>query len=193
MASTSLTIPASGKSEFNFLKGKYVRSTRFSIISSGTSGSISLPPFSTIILDDFGGTTDAILSEVEDGQPTYETPQTAGAALIATSFDLNGAYVLTSIPVFYPIAIIYRIRQTIETFDSDAASILGATGFDGPKGDSGPNAVSSSTESSLAGILKGNGSNVAVATLGVDYSHPSSTYTKAQTDETALINALIFG
>ena len=117
---------------FDILGEKYVRTTRFAIISSGTSGSVTLPSNSTVILDDFGGTTDAILSQVISGKPSYKTPQTSAGALIATSFDSSGNYILTGTPSSYPIAIVYRVRQTLENFDSTSSDIIGTTNFQDP-------------------------------------------------------------
>jgi len=49
----------------------------------------------------------------------------------------------------------------------------GATGATGPAGASGPNSVSTATTTTLAGILKGNGTAIAVATPGTDYVTPA--------------------
>ncbi len=51
--------------------------------------------------------------------------------------------------------------------------IQGPQGVQGVQGDPGPNIVSSSTETSLNGILKGNGSTVETATPGTDYATPA--------------------
>lgn len=55
--------------------------------------------------------------------------------------------------------------------------ITGATGvgITGPTGATGPNSVSTSTTTTMSGIIKGTGSVLAVATAGTDYTTPSGT------------------
>lgn len=104
---------------------KYVRTTRFAIISSGTSGTITLPPSSEVILDDFGGTVDAVVSETSGGFPTLISAKSSTGAVIATSFDNSGNWSFTGTPATYPVAILYRVRQKILDFDSTASDIWG--------------------------------------------------------------------
>lgn len=104
---------------------KYVRSTRFATISSGTSGSIILPSNSEVVLDDFGGTTDAIISGIEGGKPTYKPVYDALGNVVATTFDSDGNWVLSSIPVSYPVALIYRVQQHDKNFDSTSSNVIG--------------------------------------------------------------------
>ena len=54
----------------------------------------------------------------------------------------------------------------------------GSKGSQGPPGETGPNAVSAETATAMNGILKGNGSNVAVAVAGTDYASPANLNTK---------------
>jgi hypothetical protein len=117
------------------LGGKYVRTTRFATISSGTSGTITLPANSQVILDDFGGTTDAVLSTMSGGFPTYDHVKNVGFTVIATSFDSSGNYVFTGTPSAYPVALIYRVQQRMSQFDSTATDILGGVDFDSGPGD----------------------------------------------------------
>lgn len=105
--------------------GAYVRSTRFTEISSGTSGTITLPAASTVVLDDFGGTTDAIITGMEGGKPTYEAVLDGSGNVVATTFDSSGTYVLSSTPVTYPVALVYRVRQTYFDFNGDDPDIIG--------------------------------------------------------------------
>ena len=104
---------------------KYVRTTRFAIIGAGTNGTVALPANSTVVLDDFGGTTDAVVSTSTGGFPTVQSPQTAAGAIVATSFDASGNYVFTGTPSAYPVAILYRVRQKLSDFDSTASDIYG--------------------------------------------------------------------
>lgn len=68
---------------------------------------------------------------------------------------------------------------TYEDFTQEQlAALKGDTGAQGPQGETGPNAVSAETTTALNGILKGNGSNVAVAVAGTDYASPENLNTK---------------
>ena len=60
----------------------------------------------------------------------------------------------------------------------------GAPGATGPQGSPGPNVVNTNTQTTLTGLLKGNGTNVAVATAGTDYA-PASEFKSA--DFTAVV------
>lgn len=53
------------------------------------------------------------------------------------------------------------------------------------QGPSGPNSISTSTTTTLNGLLKGNGTNVAVATAGTDYLTPSGNAATATALQTA--------
>lgn len=104
---------------------KYVRSTRFAIINSGTSGSLALPSNSTVVLDDFGGTVDAVVTQVSGGKPTKLPALTAAGAVVATTFDASGNWAFTGTPSAYPVAIVYRVQQLLGNFDSTSSDIWG--------------------------------------------------------------------
>lgn len=103
----------------------YVRTTRFAIVSSGTSGTVTIPGDAEVIEDDFGGLTDAVVSGVSSGKPSFISALTAGAVVVGTSFDTSGNYVLTGTPASYPVAIIYRVRTKLRDFDSQSSDIIG--------------------------------------------------------------------
>ena len=109
----------------NLIGDKYVRTTRFAIISSGTSGSVTLPSNSEVVLDDFGGTVDAVVSQVSGGLPTLISAKSSSGTVIATSFDSSGNWAFTGTPSAYPVAILYRVRQKLLDFDSTASNIWG--------------------------------------------------------------------
>ena len=104
---------------------KYVRTTRFAIISSGTSGTVTIPPNSEVVLDDFGGTVDAVVSQVSGGFPTLISAKSSSGTVIATSFNSAGNWAFTGTPSAYPVAILYRVRQKLLDFDSTASDIWG--------------------------------------------------------------------
>lgn len=109
------------------LGNKYVRTTRFASISS-TTGAVTLPPNAIVVLDDFGGGVDAVISTLSAGYPTFQHAFTLAGDLVTTSFDAGGNYSLSGAPSAYPVALIYRVRQTLNDFDSTSADIIG--GFD---------------------------------------------------------------
>ncbi len=119
--------PSGGSGEDSLLRDKYVRTTRFEIISSGTSGTITAPGNSEIVLDDFGGATDAVVSQVDSGKPSIRAATDANMEIIGTSFDSFGNWILSGVPSSYPVAILYRVRQRLEDFDSTSADIWGNT------------------------------------------------------------------
>lgn len=109
---------------------KKIRTTRFAIVNSGTSGTVTLPANATVILDDFGadgvgGLLDAVVSKVTSSYPDYRQALDAGSLAVATTFNSNGDYTLSAAPSAYPIAIIYRVYQDLAMFDSDSSNIIG--------------------------------------------------------------------
>jgi hypothetical protein len=122
---TTLNLPSVGSD--TTLRAKYVRSTRFEIINSGTSGTVTLPSNSEVILNDFGGTVDAVVAQVSSSKPLLQPALTSTGEVVATSFDASGNWSFTGTPSAYPVAILYRVRQAAEDFDSDASNIWGNT------------------------------------------------------------------
>ena len=107
----------------------YIRTTRFALISSGTSGTVTLPPNSQVVLNDFGGTVDAVVVQVDSSYPTQVPALTAAGVVVATSFDSSGNYTFTDTPSSYPVAILYRVQQQLQNFDSTASNIWGGNEF----------------------------------------------------------------
>jgi hypothetical protein len=103
---------------------KYVRTTRFASTGS-TTGAVALPPNSTVVLDDFGGGVDAVITTISAGYPTFSHAFTAAGDIVTTSFDAGGNYTLSGAPSAYPVALIYRVRQTLSDFDSTSGDIIG--------------------------------------------------------------------
>lgn len=121
----SFNIAGASTSELTALEDKYVRTTRFEIINSGTSGSVTLPASSAVVLDDFGGTVDAVVAQVSGGKPLIQPAKTALEVIVASSFDASGNWVFTGTPSAYPVAILYRVRQKLVNFDSTSTNIWG--------------------------------------------------------------------
>lgn len=105
--------------------GKYVRTTRFVSIGSSTSGTVTLPSGSQVVLDDFGGTVDAVVLQISGGKPLKVPALDALGSVIAATFDASGNWTFTGTPVAYPVALVYRVQQTLTNFDSTSADIWG--------------------------------------------------------------------
>lgn len=135
MTSYNIKLPATGggSGADTILRGKDVRTTRFASIGSGTNGTLTLPTASTIVLDDFGGGTDALTAQIETGKPINQSAKTSTGTSIAVTLDSSGNYTLSGTPSAYPIAIIYRVKQELEDFDSDASDIIGVSTIDDGK------------------------------------------------------------
>lgn len=117
------------EAELNTLGDVDVRSTRFESISSGTSGSLALQANQEIVLDDFGGTTDAIVTTIESGRPTNEPAQTSTGDLVAATLDDLGNWSLIGVPDSYPVALIYRVREPFKQYNDTDSSIIGSVDF----------------------------------------------------------------
>lgn len=79
----------------------------FEAISS-TTGTITKPTNSTILLDQFYSGGDAIVETLVNGQPSGQSPLTAGGSVVSvSSFDTSGNFTLSGTPSSYPVALIY--------------------------------------------------------------------------------------
>jgi len=125
IAVTGTTIGSLAYGLATSLGNKYVRTTRFASIGAGTSGAVTLPANSTVVLDDFGGGVDAVITTISAGYPTFSHAFTAAGDIVTTSFDAGGNYTLSGAPSAYPVALIYRVRQTLSDFDSTSTDIIG--------------------------------------------------------------------
>lgn len=109
---------------------KKIRTIRFATISSGTSGTVTLPQYAEVVLDCFGGLTDAVITNMASGRPGYAQVFTAGGAVVAATFDTSGNYTLSGTPSSYPVAILYQVRTQLQYFDSESTDIVEGFAFD---------------------------------------------------------------
>lgn len=79
-------------------------------IASGTSGTITPPTGSTVLLDRYLGAADALVVEIKGGVPTDEPVVTAAGILVTTTFDVSGNYTFSGTPSAYPVALVYQIK-----------------------------------------------------------------------------------
>lgn len=130
MPSDYLSLPTNsggGSGQDTELRNKNVRSTRFIIIESATSGTLTPPQNAQIIEDDFGGETDCCITKDIGGKPTIEDAKTVGGDVVAASLDVDGNWALTEAPAAYPICLVYRVNQPFEDFDASDPDIWGPT------------------------------------------------------------------
>jgi hypothetical protein len=86
----------------------------YELITSGTSGTVTLSAHSTIVLDQYEGLADCLIVQVDPiGQRPIDAAalDTNGQAITA-DFDSNGNWEFTNEapPVGYPMAIVYQIK-----------------------------------------------------------------------------------
>jgi len=105
------------------LEDKYVRCLWFESVNSGTSGTVSPPTESTILLDQWAAGVDALASKVSGGVPTLQSPQTAEGVTVTASLDVAGNYSLSGVPSAYPVAVIYAYKVKLK--DLDNTKVLG--------------------------------------------------------------------
>jgi hypothetical protein len=100
------------------LEDTYVKSTYFEQIDSGTAGTIA-PPVTgaTFVMDEWSAGVDAIMSAMDSGKPTLESPKDSGGNIITATFNAAGEYSLSGTPVSYPVALIYVYRCKFKNHD----------------------------------------------------------------------------
>ena len=95
--------PAGMKGVIDVIGNKTVKAQFFATIGSGTTnGTISKPAGSgadvSFVMDEWGTATDALLSLMENGKPTFISPKNAAGNTITTSFDTDGNYTFSDTP-----------------------------------------------------------------------------------------------
>jgi len=101
----------------------YVKATYFEIAGSGTtSGTIAKPANSgsdvSFVMDEWGSDTDALVSTVANGKPTFKSPVDSGGSVVTTTFDTAGDYSFNATPV--PAgnhAIVFVYKCFVKNFD----------------------------------------------------------------------------
>lgn len=93
-----------------YLENNEYKILYFQSISAAT-GTITKPTNSTILLDQFYEGGDAIVETLVNGQPSEQSPVTAGGAVVSvSSFDASGNYTLSGTPSSYPVALVYILK-----------------------------------------------------------------------------------
>jgi hypothetical protein len=95
----------------------YVKCLWFESISSGTSGTLTLPTQGTVVLDQWSAGVDALASQISSGIPTFVSPATAGGVTITATLNSSAAWTVSGTPSAYPIAIIYVYQVKLRYLD----------------------------------------------------------------------------
>ena len=82
---------------------RYVKATYFETVGSGvTSGTITKPAGNksevAFVLDEWGTDTDALLSTMSNGKPTFKSPVDSGGNNITTTLNISGEYAFSGTP-----------------------------------------------------------------------------------------------
>lgn len=88
---------------------------------NSASGTLTFPSGSELILDAFQDLEEAVVSTVSSGKPDFNAATSSGGARCVCTLDSFGAYSLSPEPSSYPVAILYRVSQPIESFNPDQA------------------------------------------------------------------------
>jgi hypothetical protein len=114
------------------LEETYVRSTRFATITT-TTGTVTIPEDSEIILNDFGGEIDCDIQSISEGRPNGEAAfDTDGEVLIST-FNASGEFELSGTPAAASVALVYRVRQQFIDYDDTDSDIIGKSDKEMPE------------------------------------------------------------
>ena len=103
----------------------YVKATHFEIISAGaTSGTVTKPAGSSsevaFILDEWGTDTDALVSTMANGKPTFKSPVDSGGNTITTTFNTSGEFAFSGTPVpSGDHAVVFVYKCYLKNFDVD--------------------------------------------------------------------------
>lgn len=107
----------------NVLEIKKVKATFFATISGGTtSGTVSKPAGAgsdvDFIMDEWGTATDALLSTLDGGKPTFKSPEDSSGNTITTTFNTAGEFTFSGTPdPADAVALVYVYTCRLEDFD----------------------------------------------------------------------------
>ena len=107
----------------NALEITKVKATFFETISGGTTtGKVSKPagagPDVDFVMDEWGTATDALLSTLAEGKPTFISPTDSGGNKITTTFDTEGNFTFSGTPdPADDVALIYVYTCYLSNFD----------------------------------------------------------------------------
>ena len=105
------------------LETRYARLTRFESIGTNTSGTVTVPTNETVVLDDFGGSYDAVVTHIVSGKPDWTPVSDSNGVLVTTTFNSNGNYVLSSASAVTNNCIVFRTQVAAKNLVYDGGVI----------------------------------------------------------------------
>jgi hypothetical protein len=173
------------------LETRYARITRFETIGTNTSGTLTIPTNETVVLDDFGGTKDAIVTTLVSGKPDWSPVIDTNGSLVTTSFDTNGAFVLSAVAATTNNCIVFRTEVEAKNLVYDAG-VIGPYSMDPAhtqlsllNGDSNYQHLSLAEKTRATGIndqIRGPTGFLAQDTVGMSYDSSTLKLTITGTD-----------
>jgi len=82
----------------------------FESIASGTSGTLSIPARYVILLNQWSGGVDAIVSGISGGVPDGTAVLDSSGEVVTTTLNSSGAWAFSSEPASFPVAIVAALR-----------------------------------------------------------------------------------
>jgi hypothetical protein len=105
------------------LETRYARITRFESIGTNTSGTLTISTNETIVLDDFGGAADAVVTHVTAGKPDWTPVVDTNGTLVTTTFNSNGAFALSAAASTTNNCVVFRTQVEAKNLVYDAGVI----------------------------------------------------------------------
>jgi len=122
---TKAVTPEGLQGAIDVVGNQTVKAQYFATISAGTTtGTISKPAGDgadvAFVMDEWDTDTDALLSTLENGKPTFSTPTTALGVAITTTFNTAGEFAFSGTPSpANDIALIYVYKCYLTNLDPD--------------------------------------------------------------------------
>lgn len=104
----------------------------FTSIASGTSGTITYPTGSALVLGEYAGQNAIVTVLDANGRPIDQAAKTAAGAVVTATLNAGGSYTLSGTPSAYPVGLVYQLRCIAKNAGNiPLASIIDATQIQG--------------------------------------------------------------
>jgi hypothetical protein len=173
------------------LETRYARITRFESIGTNTSGTLTISTNETIVLDDFGGAADAVVTHLTSGKPDWTPVVDTNGTLVTTTFNSNGAFLLSAAASTTNNCVVFRTQVEAKNLVYDAG-VIGPYSMDPthtqlslPNGDSNYQHLSLTEKTRVTGIndqLRGPTGFLLQDVVGVAYDSSTLKLTITNTD-----------
>jgi len=114
----------------------------FASIASGTSGTITYPTGSTLVVGEYAGQNAIVTALDANGRPIDQAARTAAGAVITATLGVGGSYTLSGAPSAYPVGLVYQVRCAAKDAGNvSLTSVIDATQVEGTMAKQDANAV----------------------------------------------------